>query len=130
MNTSYFRTGAIIMALGVILGAMGAHFFETKISAERLVTYETAVRYQVYHAFAMLLTAGFSAYLIPARQQWILRLFLTGIILFSGSVYLLALRDYLGIASMAKILGPITPLGGMCFISGWILLAFSIKKNG
>lgn len=117
-----------LAALAVILGAFGAHGLEGKISEARQLVYETAVRYQFYHAFA-LLSIGILGQTMPSR--WIAiagRLFLAGTICFSGSLYLLACRDWLGLNSW-QWLGPITPIGGLLFIAGWSTLGLFLLKN-
>ena len=124
MNKKFITTAAFVAALAVILGAFGAHALKEKLSAEQLQIFETGVRYQFYHAFA-LLTVGilykdFSSKLL----QWAGTLFICGIILFSGSLYVLT-----GVQSM-KWIGAITPFGGLCFIAGWVLLGTGVyKKN-
>ena len=106
--------------LGVILGAFGAHFLKTRIDAYALSVFEVGVRYQFYHAFALILYAYFlqwtpSPWLLPAVA------FLLGTILFSGSLYALAL-------SGVKILGAITPVGGLAFLIGWLSWLLKILK--
>lgn len=115
--------GAINMALGVILGAFGAHGLKGKLSPEMLAVFQTGVQYQIYHALGLLLVA---ALLLPYPQATGLRtggwLLLAGIILFSGSLYLLALTG-------AKFFGPVTPIGGVCFIIGWIWIFWAMLKE-
>ncbi|MGQ4277095.1 DUF423 domain-containing protein [Pseudidiomarina sp. E22-M8] len=115
--------GAINMALGVILGAFGAHGLKDKLSPEMLAVFQTGVQYQIYHALGLLLVA---ALLLPYPQATGLRtggwLLLAGIILFSGSLYLLALTG-------AKFFGPVTPIGGVCFIIGWIWIFWAMLKE-
>jgi len=123
MNRSFLTAGALLCAAAVICGAFGAHFLKTRLTAESLQTFETAVRYQFYHAFALLLV-GVLYKEFPGRiLKWSGYLFACGIILFSGSLYVLC-----GVQSM-KWIGAITPLGGLCFISGWILLALVFTKK-
>ncbi|MBI5471162.1 MAG: DUF423 domain-containing protein [Ignavibacteriae bacterium] len=112
--------GSLLAALGVAAGAFGAHALKQSLSPDMLAVYETAVRYQIYHAFG-LIVAG----LVPHNAQsraagWC---FAAGILLFSGSLYLLTLT---GVRSF----GMITPLGGLAFIAGWLLLAYSLIKKG
>ncbi|CAB0151771.1 hypothetical protein PSI9734_02138 [Pseudidiomarina piscicola] len=115
--------GAINMALGVILGAFGAHGLKAKLSSEMLAVFQTGVQYQIYHALGLLMVA---ALLIPYPQAAGLRtggwLLLAGTILFSGSLYLLAL-------SGNKVFGPITPVGGACFILGWLWIFWAMLKE-
>ena len=112
----------------VILGAFGAHALKARLAPEQLAVFETGVRYQMYHAFA-LFVAAWMAEKFPGptatRAGW---LFASGIILFSGSLYLLATRSLLGIESWTW-LGPVTPLGGLCFIAGWTFLLIAAIRG-
>jgi uncharacterized membrane protein YgdD (TMEM256/DUF423 family) len=107
--------------LGVILGAMGAHALEGTLSADQLDSYKTAVRYQMWHALAMLFLFGAAEHLKLARITAVLWTF--GVLFFSGSIYLLSMRDAWGIDF--SWLGPVTPIGGLLMIIGWILLLIS-----
>ncbi len=127
MNKQIILTASFFGLLAVILGAFGAHGLEGKISEYQLGTWKTANEYQFYHTFAILFLSTFSR----AKSQSIRVSFIAftvGILLFSGSLYLLSVRNLLGIES-ASILGPITPLGGLCFIIGWIGLFVAAVKN-
>jgi uncharacterized membrane protein YgdD (TMEM256/DUF423 family) len=104
----------VLAGLGVLAGAFGAHTLQDLVSADRLEVFETAVRYQMYHAIALFI-AGFSATVRP-RFRWAAYLFLAGTLLFSGSLYVLVLTD-------TGWLGAVTPFGGVAFIAGWLLLA-------
>ncbi len=108
--------GALLAALSVILGAFGAHALRDSLPDAHLATFQTAVQYQFYHAVGMILTARFSKL---KKVGWI---FLAGVILFSGSLYLLVLTD-------VKQFGMITPLGGLLFITGWILMGITLWKE-
>jgi uncharacterized membrane protein YgdD (TMEM256/DUF423 family) len=114
--------GSLLGFLSVGLGAFGAHAFKDFLtSANRLGTYETAVQYQMYHALA-LVALGIIGHLFPQTDFSLVGfLFLAGIFIFSGSLYLLC-------ATGIKWLGAITPLGGIGFLGGWLLLAFKIMK--
>lgn len=103
-------------ALAVMAGAFGAHALEGLLTEERLSTYETAVRYHMYHAIALILVGWIGRRRKGAMLQWAGFLFLGGILLFSGSLYALVLTEVL-------LLGMITPLGGVAFIVGWLLFA-------
>lgn len=128
MNKSFLITAALLAALSVVLGAFGAHALKNKISIEALEIFETSVRYQFYHVFA-LLTAGILMQYFPGNLMlWSGRMFITGIILFSGSLYLLTYFKASGNQQMNWI-GAITPLGGLCFIAGWVLLALAVFKH-
>jgi uncharacterized membrane protein YgdD (TMEM256/DUF423 family) len=120
------RIAAVLGALAVITGAFGAHTLKPLLSAEHLAAYETGVRYHFYHTLA-LLACGILYRHHPSKQlRMAASSFLAGIILFSGSVYLLSTREITG-AGFTGILGPVAPLGGMLFILGWIFLFLSIK---
>ena len=125
-----FTTGALLGALAVILGAFGAHKLKLSLTPEQLQTFETGVKYQFYHVFAICL-AGLLWMKYPAQgfvvSGW---LFVAGILFFSGSLYLLANKEVLDLSTSAKrIIGPITPIGGTLFIIGWVILAINIYKN-
>lgn len=121
------QIAAVILLLAVVLGAFGAHGLEARLTSEQLATFETGVRYQFYHGFAILFAVLLQAHLSHTWIRTASWLFLVGILLFSGSIYLLACREILGIASWTW-LGPITPLGGTFFIVGWTLLLLGIGK--
>lgn len=122
MHQPILRTAAILGALSVILGAFAAHGLRDRLSPESLSVFMTGERYQFYHVFA-LLAAGIIWRERPVPQvRWSARLFVAGIILFSGSLYLLAVTGI-------RWLGAITPLGGTCFIAGWMALFFALLKR-
>jgi len=124
MKKNFLIAGALLAGIAVICGAFGAHFLKERLTAESLQTFETAVRYQFYHAFALLITGMLYKEFPGASLKWSGYFFITGIILFSGSLYVLC-----GVQSMRWI-GAITPLGGLCFIAGWVLLALGCgRKN-
>lgn len=131
MQKIFLISGALLGGLAVILGAFGAHALKAKLSPESLQIFETGVRYQFYHALALLLVALLSDKMNASSMNFSGYFFIAGVILFSGSIYLLATREILGIDSWKSFLGPITPLGGLCFVVGWILLLIAaIKNNG
>ena len=118
MDRTFLWVGALAGFVGVALGAFGAHGLRSRLSAEMLTVFETGVRYQMYHAFAILIVA-----LAAARiDGWLIRsagwLFTAGIVLFSGSLYALAL-------SGVTVLGAVTPLGGLAFLVGWAALVIA-----
>jgi uncharacterized membrane protein YgdD (TMEM256/DUF423 family) len=120
-------------AIAVALGALGAHFLKSKLESglvteTNLQTFETAVRYQVYHTFAILFIALFIDRFKDKLFQKAGYCFMIGIVLFSGSLYLFATAGLLGLTEV-KWLGPITPIGGLFFITGWILLGFAGLKQ-
>src|SRR3954467_13559176 len=121
MQKLILSIGATTAALAVILGAFGAHALKEKIAADQLPIFETGVRYQMYHALALLLVGLLYDKFGGSTLNYSAYAFIIGILFFSGSVYLLSLRTLLGIESW-KFLGPITPLGGLSLITGWVLL--------
>lgn len=117
-------------ALCVALGAMGAHALKDKISAENLQTFETAVRYHFYHTLALMLVILISEKILSKFLNYSSALFITGIILFSFSLYFLALRPVMGIGNEEmKWIGAITPFGGLSFIMAWLMLTFAAFKS-
>lgn len=128
MQTNFIRWGAVLAALAVVFGAFGAHALKTILTEANLITFETGVRYQFYHAFAILI-AGILHKEFPnkhiQRCGWF---FGFGILFFSVSLYCLSMLDYLNMSNM-KWIGAITPLGGLCFILGWLLMAVGISKK-
>lgn len=122
--------GSVLAGLGVVLGAFGAHKLKQLVPAESVNTFQTGVQYQMYHAFALII-AGLIADRVVASGQlsWAGWSFLIGIVLFSGSLYaLVALKatQKVGLGG----LGILTPIGGLFFIAGWVLLALAIAKKG
>ena len=111
------RLGAVMAALGVALGAFGAHSLRSLVTPERLAVFETGVRYHLVHALAVLAAAG-AAYAAPqaAGPRWAGALFALGVLLFSGSLYLLV---WTGVTTW----GAVTPFGGLAFLAGWVVLA-------
>jgi uncharacterized membrane protein YgdD (TMEM256/DUF423 family) len=123
MSARLFATaGALLAFLAVGAGAFGAHALRSRLSADALATFEVGVRYHLAHALALLAVAW-------AATQWPGRAvdlsgwsFIAGIVLFSGSLYLLALTGQ-------RALGAITPLGGVCFLFGWLALAWAAWRG-
>lgn len=107
------RAGALLGLLGVALGAFGAHVLTDIVTPQRLATFETAVRYQMYHALALLVLAA-----LPKETHRAALFFIVGTLIFSGSLYLLVLTD-------TGWFGAITPIGGVLQLVGWGVLVFS-----
>jgi len=128
MQKSFLKLAALLGALSVILGAFGAHALKTMISEKSLAIFETGVRYQYYHVIAIVITGILYKEFTNNFLQWAGRLFCLGILFFSGSLYFLALTEK-GELSSFKWVGAITPIGGACFIAGWVLLALGISKS-
>ena len=123
MERLFFVFGSILGGLGVALGAFGAHGLEDRLTSDALSTYETAARYQMYHALALLAVA-YAVARWPESNLSIIAgwLFVAGIVVFSGSLYLLSLTD-------VRWLGAIAPLGGAAFIAGWLCLALAAWRG-
>lgn len=115
-------------ALAVILGAFGAHGLKPQLTEYQIGIFETGNNYHFYHTLAIGLCALISMHHRDKWVKWSAYLFLIGIICFSGSLYLLATRDLLGISHWSW-LGPVTPIGGILFILGWIFLIIPGIKN-
>lgn len=130
MQKRFISTGSVTGLLAVALGAFGAHALKEKLAAEQLAIFETAVKYQFYHALALLLTGLLPDNYSNSQIKTIGNLFTAGIILFSGSLYILVF-SYLFSESPWKWLGAVTPFGGLCLMAGWLsLFIFSYRiKN-
>jgi|SRR6266850_4232405 len=123
MDRTFLLIGAVLGFLGVALGAFGAHALKSRLSPEMLTVFETGVRYQMYHTLAVLIVAAAIGHIgntrLLAFAGWS---FLAGILLFSGSLYALALTS-------VGILGAVTPFGGLLFLIGWACLAvFAVAR--
>jgi uncharacterized membrane protein YgdD (TMEM256/DUF423 family) len=123
MHRKILMLGLFFSLLAVVLGAFGAHALKALVSQEKLQIFETGVRYQFMHAIALIALSVYGSQNEYKRGEqkvigWSAHFFLIGIFLFSGSLYLLTLLSATNYP-MARFLGPITPLGGLCFILGW-----------
>lgn len=119
---------SIFGLLAVVLGAFGAHGLKEVLSDEKMVSYKTGISYQFYHTFALLITALLMKISPSKWFRWSSVCFILGILFFSGSIYLLACRELIGLTNY-RWLGPITPIGGLLFIAGWGLMSFGAIKN-
>lgn len=134
MNSKKLITIGLLGAMAVSLGALGAHFLKGKLSTglitpEQLNGFDTAVKYQMYHVLAMLALFLFSKHNPHKYFNWAFNSFLIGIVFFSGSLYFLCTRNLFG-ADWLKVLGPITPIGGLFYVAGWIFIALvGLKKE-
>ena len=115
-----FGTGALIIAVG--FGAFGAHAMKTRLTPEALAQWKTAVEYQFYHGLGLVFLAALSQHLPAKRVRAVRSLFLVGILLFCGSIYLLSTRELFHLQGWTLFLGPMTPVGGLLFIAGWFVL--------
>lgn len=128
MKKNYLVIGSLSGALAVALGAFGAHGLKKIVPAETVATFQTGVQYQMYHTFALIIAAVLFEKFSNKWVKWAGACFITGIILFSGSLYLLtALKaaDQVGLSGI----GIITPFGGMFFILGWLSLLMGITAR-
>lgn len=125
MNRKILSTAALLGMIAIILGAFGAHALKKLLLVEQLATFETGVRYQMYHAL-FLLFIGTTTLINQKRKNLIYNLTLLGVILFSGSIYLLATDSLTTIEF--KIFGFVTPIGGILLISAWFILFFDLIK--
>ena len=121
MNTIALISGAIFGLTAIIFGAFGAHLLKKKLTKDQLQSFETGVKYQMYHSIILLLL-GFQLNDKTTINNYIIYAFITGIILFSFSIYGLVISSANN--KKIKILGPITPLGGLFLIIGWALLIY------
>ena len=121
MAAGWFATGSVLCGLGVILGAFGAHGLRARLSPEMLVVFETGVRYHLIHALGLLAVAWAASRWPGSYVSIVGYLFVAGIFIFSGSLYVLAITGI-------RWLGAITPIGGVCLIVGWGLLAVGVLR--
>jgi uncharacterized membrane protein YgdD (TMEM256/DUF423 family) len=130
MHKNYLIVAAIFGGLAVALGAFGAHGLESMTTDEKILHgFQTGVQYQMYHALALLAIAIMYDKFQNKWIKWAGNCFIAGVILFSGSLYLLSFLKIQG-SSAVKIAGPVTPIGGIFLIAGWVfLLAAAIKRN-
>lgn len=123
----FFLIGIVFCLLSVVLGAFAAHSLKTVLSAQNLAVFQTGVQYQFYHGMALLVLSLAQPQLMSSSRQAIIArragyLLVIGTMLFSGSLYLLATTG-------SKIFGPITPIGGLCFIIGWLLMFLAVIRK-
>ncbi len=111
-----------MLALGVVIGAFGAHGLKSRVSPDLLQVYKTGVEYHFYHALGLLLIGVLSVSMPSGYLNWAALFLFAGILIFSGSLYVLTLTGI-------KWIGAITPIGGLSFIVGWILLALAVVKH-
>ena len=128
MQKTFGIIASVYGALAVILGAFGAHALKEKLDAYHLEIFNKGVQYQFYHVIALFAVVILSTKLQSKTLDFAGWFFTIGILFFSGSLYLLATRSLTGLNSLTPILGPITPIGGLCFVIGWVLLAVSFSK--
>lgn len=123
MDRIFFALGALFAFLGVAGGAFGAHALSGRLPPDRLATFEIGVRYQMYHALALLVVAWAVGRFPASATAWAGWLFTIGIVIFAGTLYALALGS-------PRWVGAITPFGGLCFLAGWLLLLWAAVRAG
>ena len=121
MDRFFFSAGAIAAFIAVVLGAFGAHSLRTKLTPDMLNIFEVGVRYQMYHALGLFAVAWAITRWPEANLDAAGWAFIIGIVIFSGSLYILSLTGM-------RWLGAITPLGGLAFLTGWAILVWSINR--
>ena len=126
MNNKIISTAAFFGMTSIVLGAFGAHALKQVLTSDQLITFETGVKYQMYHAL-FLLFLGLDTHLTTKVKKTILVLTILGVILFSGSIYLLA-TDALNTFNF-KVIGFVTPIGGLLLISAWSILMVQFLKK-
>lgn len=122
LNKLWLLAGILLAATAVMLGAFGAHGLKAILAPAALGTFEIGVRYQMYHGVAIVALPALSAYVSSKWLNVVAGFFVIGCVLFSGSLYLLAVTGN-------GLFGPITPLGGLCFIIGWVALAIAVVNG-
>lgn len=121
-----FLWAAIFGFMGIAFGALGAHALKQILEPEQLQSFETGVRYQMYHALFLLALGILNQQKRITNTTWIISITVVGIFFFSFSIYLLNLQDYLGVS--LRFLGPITPIGGLLLMCAWLLLLIGVNK--
>jgi uncharacterized membrane protein YgdD (TMEM256/DUF423 family) len=122
MSKTILMAGAVFLALAVLTGAFGAHALKDRLAAGMMQVYKTGVEYHFYHALGLLLVGVLSVQYPSSWINWSAGCLVAGIVLFSGSLYAMALTGI-------RVLGAVTPLGGLSFVAGWILLFVAILKS-
>ena len=117
----YIITGSVFAALAILFGAFGSHALKEKLTLEQLEIYDIATRYLMFHALGIF-AIGMLGYQVPIEVlTWPLLIMVFGILIFSGSLYLISLAGY-------KKLGMVTPIGGLALIISWLMVAYNIYK--
>jgi uncharacterized membrane protein YgdD (TMEM256/DUF423 family) len=128
MHKVYLVIGTVLSGLSVVLGAFGAHGLKQIVPPETVATYQTGVQYQIYHAFALIMVGILYERFSNNFVNYAGMFFIAGIVLFSGSLYLLASLKAMNKVGLSGV-GIITPIGGVLFIAGWILLLVGILRK-
>ncbi|MBE2247784.1 MAG: DUF423 domain-containing protein [Candidatus Competibacteraceae bacterium] len=126
MKRRFLIAGVWMALVATLFGALGAHAFKHHITAEQWSSFQTGIQYQFIHSLALIITGILYAHWPDKFVLWSGYLFLSGVLMFSGSIYLLATRDIIGYNY--SFIGPITPLGGLMLMAGWISLLISLFR--
>jgi uncharacterized membrane protein YgdD (TMEM256/DUF423 family) len=126
VNRKIVLTGIVLITISILLGAFGAHGLKSIVSSEKLISFETGVKYQMYQGLAFIII-GLNYSTINFINPWFYRLGLVGILLFSGSIYFLTITDLTHLPKLIFI--PLTPIGGGLLITSWLFLFVSILKQ-
>ena len=129
MGINYLRIATLFGLFSVAFGAFGAHALKSLVSPEKVDVFQTGVRYQFYHTFALLAVGLVMLRLSNNYLRNAAKCFIVGTICFSGSLYLLSLREVLSLGFLTKVLGPITPISGLILMAGWLLFFIGIGKR-
>ena len=119
--------GSLFMVFGILLGALGSHYFKCILSVEGLESFEVGLRYLIYHGLGLLLLSGMGFKYLKEKKR-IFYLMLWGTLIFSGSIFLLSFKNFLPFS--ITFLGPITPVGGIALILAWSLMVIAFLKKG
>ncbi len=119
--------GSLFMAFGILLGALGSHYFKGILSVEGLESFEVGLRYLIYHGLGLILLSGMG-FKNPKEKKRIFYLILWGTLIFSGSIFLLSFKNFLPFS--ITFLGPITPVGGIALLLAWSLMVIAFLKKG
>lgn len=122
MGKTILLAASALLVLAVMIGAFGAHALKTKLSGEMMQIYKTGVEYHFYHVLGLLLVGVLAIQMPSALINWSAIMLMAGIVIFSGSLYVLAITGI-------RWIGAITPIGGLSFIVGWVLLFLSVWKH-
>ena len=120
-------TATLFILLGIIFGALGAHALEKLLTTEQLASYEVGVKYQIYHGITLLALVALT-HKLNFSLKIIYRLLVIGVIIFSGSIYALVFQNLIGV-KLGMIFGPLTPIGGLLMIIGWLLFLIKLLKT-
>lgn len=126
MNRKIVLTGLILIVTAIVLGAFGAHALKALISPEKLSSFEVGVRYQIYHGLGLLIL-GLNADKFRFNLLWVYRFLVFGVLLFSCSIYLLSFSEV--VSMNLKFLGPVTPIGGLLMITGWLIMIVRLYSD-